>query len=577
MNQSPLHRAEDSRNMTIAFVLCAVVIGLWQYFYAIPEQKRMLEQQKQVADTGSGRAPEHAKVQDATPGKAVATAAAQKIDNAPKIAVKTPVLEGYISSRGLRFSQLILTEYRETLRPNSEPVTLLSPDAGSRLYFAEFGWLGESGAQIAGNDALWQANSDSIAPGQPAVFTYSKDGLTFTAKVEIEDNYLFKITRSVQNNGTNVVVLHPYGIINRGWEEYAHFAILHEGPLGVFDGILHEVNYDDLEKEHMHTFSTSNGWFGATDKYWLSAIFPEKDTQFTARFNYAKEDGIKRVQTDYLKGKISLGAGESKTVTDYFFAGPKEISLLDKYANQYQIPLFDRAVDLGVLYFLTKPIFLVLKFFHSLLGNFGLAILLLTVCIKILLFPLSFKSQVSMNAMKELQPDVEKIKERCGDDKMLFNKEVMQLYKREKVNPLSGCLPLLIQIPIFFALYKVLFVTIEMRHAPFYGWIHDLSAMDPTNIFNLFGLIAWNPPAVLHVGIWPIIMCVTMVIQQSLNPKPADPVQAKIINLMPYFFLILFKSMPSGLIIYWSWSNFLSIIQQVAISKIVKRKKPGKL
>ncbi len=332
----------------------------------------------------------------------------------------------------------------------------------------------------------------------------------------------------------------------------------------MFDGVLTETTYQKLVEKKEESFENTSGWLGITDKYWLTALAPESPG-FTAHFSYYTSKGLDRYQADYAGAEETVAPGQSASHTLRFFAGAKELPVLDAYARDYHITLFDRAVDFGIYYFLTKPIFLTLNYFYQHIGNFGIAIMLLTVLIKLIMFPLANKSFTAMSQMKRLQPQLEEIKKRAGDDKMQLQKDMMALYKREKVNPAAGCLPMLIQIPVFFSLYKVLFVTIEMRQAPFALWIHDLSVPDPLNIFTLFGLIHWTPPTVMHLGVLPILFCITMVVQQKLNPPPADPVQAKVFSYMPFIFLFMFATFPAGLVLYWTWSNLLSIAQQKLI------------
>ena len=343
------------------------------------------------------------------------------------------------------------------------------------------------------------------------------------------------------------------------------FYILHEGPIGVFNQTLDEVNYDDVAEERQIERESTGGWLGFTDKYWLASLIPQQDMAYKAAFRHEAQGD--RYQTDFRGPPLTVQPGQTVEVTDRLFAGAKEVKLLDAYSERYNIPLFDRAVDFGWFYFLTKPIFHVLHYLHAAVGNYGIAILILTLIVKALFFPLANKSYKAMSQMKRLQPEMMKLRERFGEDRAKMNQELMGLYKREKVNPVSGCLPIVVQIPVFFALYKVLFVSIEMRHAPFYGWIHDLSAPDPTSFFNLFGLLPFTPPHFLMIGIWPLLMGLTMFLQTKLNPQPADPMQAKVMLMLPLMFIFLFATFPAGLVIYWTWNNLLSITQQWLIMK----------
>jgi YidC/Oxa1 family membrane protein insertase len=343
------------------------------------------------------------------------------------------------------------------------------------------------------------------------------------------------------------------------------YYILHEGPIGVVDGSLDEIKYKTLAEKGTIEADSKGGWLGITDKYWLATLVPQQDLPIKTAFRHETEGD--RYQTDFRGPAMTVQPGQTVEVTNRLFAGAKEVKLLDTYSERYGIPLFDRAVDFGWFYFLTKPIFLFLHWLHGVVGNYGVAILLLTLLVKAAFFPLANRSYTAMSKMKGLQPKIQELRERYEDDKAKLNTEMMALYKREGANPVSGCLPIFIQIPVFFSLYKVLFTTIEMRHAPFFGWIHDLSAPDPTNVFTLFGLVPWSPPQMLHLGIWPLVMGLTMFLQQRLNPQPADPAQARIMMLMPLMFIFLFSTFPAGLVIYWAWNNSLSILQQWLIMR----------
>jgi YidC/Oxa1 family membrane protein insertase len=391
--------------------------------------------------------------------------------------------------------------------------------------------------------------------------------------ISVDENYMFTLRDAVKNGGSAPVKLSSYGLISRtGTPVVGGYFILHEGLIGYLAGSLREVGYSSVDPAKPNEFTSTGGWLGFTDKYWLTALVPPQDQAIKARFTHRVEAGIDRYQADYLGPEVTVPADGTHANSVRFFAGAKEVNLLDGYGES-GIPLFDRAIDFGWFPFLTKPIFLTLQFFNGMLGNFGLGILLLTLIIKIIFFPLANKSYQAMSKMKLLQPEMVKIRERFPDDKQRQQQEIMAMYKRVGANPLAGCLPIVLQIPVFFALYKVLFVTIEMRHAPFYGWIHDLSAPDPTSMFNLFGLLPFSPEHIpmigplLMVGAWPVLMGVTMYLQQKLNPQPVDPMQARIFMLLPFVFTYMLSAFPAGLVIYWAWNNLLSIAQQWTIMR----------
>jgi YidC/Oxa1 family membrane protein insertase len=423
---------------------------------------------------------------------------------------------------------------------------------------------------VPDRDSVWQADGDEIRPGQPVTLSWDNgEGLRFARTIALDDGYLLTVTQRIENTTEEPVGLFPFGLISRwGTPKTLGFYILHEGPIGVLEGKLHEIDYDDLQEDGDLDFRSQGGWLGITDKYWLTALIPDQQSEIEARFLHTLHDGQDRYQVDYRgTAPITVAPGQTAEITDRFFGGAKVVGLLDRYQAEYGIPLFDRAVDFGWFYFLTKPLFHVLHFFYQVTGNYGVAILLLTLLVKLIFFPLANKSYRAMSLMKKLQPKMMELREKYADDKMAMNQALMKLYKDEKVNPMSGCLPIVVQIPVFFALYKVLFVSIEMRHAPFFGWIHDLSAPDPTSVFNLFGLLPFDPPSFLMIGIWPLIMGATMLLQTKLNPQPADPVQAKVMMLLPVMFIFLFATFPAGLVIYWTWNNVLSIAQQWVIMK----------
>jgi YidC/Oxa1 family membrane protein insertase len=485
--------------------------------------------------------------------------------------VSTPTISGSISLSGARIDDVVLTQYRETPEPDSGNIRLLEPTNYTKPYYAEFGWVTgpEAGIDLPGAETVWTADRPELTPSTPVTLSWTNpQGLVFTRTIAVDDAYLFTVTDTVANPGSNEHALFPYGLISRGgMPEIIEFFILHEGPLGVFDETLTEVDYEDLQEEGGQEVASVGGWIGITDKYWLAALVPGQEASWNYNFRHAIRNQDDRFQVDYLGDAMVLPAGGEITSTSHFFAGAKELSILDRYEAELNVASFDLAIDFGWFYFLTKPFFLALTWMNGIIGNFGLAILALTVVIKLVFFPLANKSYESMAKMKELTPKLQEMREKYGEDRQRLNEEMMALYKREKVNPAAGCLPILIQIPVFFALYKVLFVNIEMRHAPFYGWIQDLSGPDPTSLFNLFGLIPWEPPLFLMIGAWPVIMGATMFLQQKLNPQPTDPVQAKVFLFLPFLFTFLLAQFAAGLVIYWTWNNLLSILQQWVIMR----------
>jgi YidC/Oxa1 family membrane protein insertase len=510
-----------------------------------------------------------------TPTGAVIAAATKQarsslLKQSPRVSINTPSLHGSIALKGGRIDDLSFANYRKTLDPKSDEIILLSPSNGQSGYFSEFGWVAGGGATpVPDGNTLWSANRTSLTPGSPVTLTWNNGkGLTFKRTIAVDDNYMFTITQRVENGTNQSMTLHPYGLVlRRGTPEVTGFYILHEGLLGVFNGVLQEVDYDDLQEQKTIQNNSTGGWIGITDKYWLTALVPDQKQQQNMRFFYRKEAGVDLYQTDYLGAAQTLQPRGAVNSSIRFFGGAKELRVLDQYMTKDGVDKFDLAIDWGWFWFLTKPIFQAMVWIFDYVQNYGIAIILITILIKILFFPLANKSYVAMSKMKMLQPEMKKLQERFKDDKQRLNQEMMALYKREGANPASGCLPIVVQIPVFFALYKVLFVTIEMRHAPFFGWIQDLSAPDPTSLFNLFGLIPWTPPELMMIGIWPLLMGGSMYLQQLLNPQPADPVQAKIFMFLPLIFTILLATFPAGLVIYWTVNNILSISQQWVIMR----------
>src|SRR6516164_8017169 len=531
----------DQKNTILAIVLSALVLIVWQVYFGMPQMDKQKQIQQQQAQERSQQPPA---LPSQTPGAVPQTppapgtapqAPAQggtlapqtmsrdaALAASPRVRIDTPSLSGSIALKGGRIDDLSLVKYRETVDPNSPPIVLLAPSGSPHPFYAEFGWSAPSGASVKLPDAdtLWQQQgSGALSVGRPVTLVYY---------------------------------------------------ILHEGLIGVFgDKGLQEETYANIEKQKSISFTATNVWLGITDKYWAATLLPDTKTQVQAKFSTGTiGNNIKTYQSDYLGPAQTIAPGSTAVVDGRLFAGAKEVSVVDGYDQQLALNKFDRLIDWGWFYFITKPLFLAMDWIYRHVGNFGVAILIVTVIIKIFFFPLANKSYASMAKMKAVQPEMMAIRERFADDKMKQQQAMMELYKKERINPIAGCLPIIIQIPVFFALYKVLFVTIEMRHAPFFGWIKDLAAPDPTTVFNLFGLIPWDPSHVpmlgpfLMLGIWPLIMGVTMWFQMKLNPPPPDPTQAMIFNYMPIIFTFMLANFPAGLVIYWAWNNTLSVTQQ---------------
>ena len=570
----------DQKNMLIAIAISLAILLGFQFFYEFPKLEKERERQAQIAAQDKSQLPTPSnRGNDATvqaPGGGVsapgvksevltAQKRAEALKSTPRVGIESSTLVGSISLVGARLDDLVLKQYGQTVEDNSERIHLLHPSGVPKSYFAEFGWVGGSDSpNLPGPTTIWSSDGQQLTPGQPVTLSWDNGaGLKFERMYSLDEGYMVTVRQKVINTGKTPTALFPYGLIARsGTPDTLGFYILHEGPLGVFDGTLREYDYDDVQETRKIEVISNGGWIGITDKYWLAALVPDQAENFTYRFVHSIENKDDRYQVDYIGQSSSLAAGASIEITNRLFAGAKEVTLLDAYSEKFGIQNFDLAVDFGWFYFLTKPFFYAISWLNSYLGNFGLAILAFTVLVKAVFYPLANKSYRSMAKMRDLTPKLMTLREQYGDDKMRLNQEMMAIYKKEKVNPASGCLPILLQIPVFFALYKVLFVNIEMRHAPFYGWIKDLSVADPTSIFNAFGLIPWTPPDFLMIGIWPILMGLTMWLQQRLNPQPTDPVQAKVFMFLPLFFTFLLGTFPAGLVIYWTWNNLLSIAQQ---------------
>jgi len=594
----------DQKNTILAIVLSAIVLIGWQYFVGMPQMERqrqdaLLKQQQaqqaqppQAAPSAVPPAPQAAAPRP--PGQAdVTTPAEQKSREAAlaaseRIPIETPSIKGSIALKGGRIDDISLARYHETVDPNSPAIVLLSPAGSPHPFYAEFGWVGGAGADVKapGPDTVWQREgAGPLAPGQPITLAYDNgEGLKFRRIIAVDDKYLFTLKDEVINSAATPVTLYPYARISRyGAPQTQSYYILHEGMIGVMgDQGLQEVTYKSINDKKNLVFKATDAWMGITDKYWAATLLPDTDAQVQAHFSAGETGGVKSYQTDYLLDALTVAPGTTGTADARLFAGAKEVGVvginfplvgIGGYNQQLGLNHFDLLIDWGWFYFITKPMFLALDFFFKLVGNFGVAILLVTVLVKTLFFPLANKSYASMAKMKAVQPQMQALRERYPDDKVKQQQELMELYKREKINPVAGCLPIAIQIPVFFSLYKVLFITIEMRHAPFFGWIKDLSAPDPTNVFNLFGLIPFDPTQVpvighfLWIGAWPLVMGITMWFQMKLNPAPPDPAQKMIFSWMPVIFTFMLASFSSGLVIYWAWNNTLSVIQQSVIMR----------
>jgi YidC/Oxa1 family membrane protein insertase len=590
----------EHKNTILAIVLSLIVVVGWQYFVGYPQmekqrQEQLLKQEEQGKSKAAQAPATPTGPLGATPVApgAPASTAVPPVQTretttaaAPHVAISTPRLNGSIDLKGARIDNLSLEQYRETVDPSSPPIVLFSPSGSPDAYYAEFGWVPASGVtqKLPGPDTIWtQDGSGALGADHPITLTYDNgEGLLFRRTIAVDDHYLFTIKDEVQNKSASPVTLFPYGLISRhGTPHTQGYYILHEGLIGVMgDKGEREETYKKIEEKKSETWDVTDAWLGFTDKYWAAALLPNSDAKVKARFSAGEVGGQKTYQTDYLLDPVTVAPGGTATADARLFAGAKEVSVVGVnfpfaraggYNQALHLNHFDLLIDWGWFYFITKPMFLAIDYFFYLVGNFGIAILIVTVLVKLLFFPLANKSYASMAKMKAVQPEMNMIRQRFADDKMKQQQAMMELYKKEKINPVAGCLPIAIQIPVFFSLYKVLFITIEMRHAPFYGWILDLSAQDPTNIFTLFGLIPFDPTVLplvgsfLHLGIWPLIMGVTMWVQMKLNPPPPDPTQQMIFNWMPIIFTFMLGSFPAGLVIYWAWNNTLSVAQQSVI------------
>jgi YidC/Oxa1 family membrane protein insertase len=556
----------ENRNVIIAVILSTAILIGWSMYFENPDeaQRKRLEIQGKTETQTNIQKPETPQTTKANPTKAISRGEALK--EGDRVSIENSNLAGSISLRGAIIDDIVLKNYRETLDKNSKPIVVLSPKKSDEGYFVESGWATtKSDIKVPDNNSIWQIrDGKKLTPTSPVTLEWNnREGIIFSKKIEVDNKYLFKITETIRNEKNKTIELFHYSQITKNTKPTTeNFYILHEGLIGVVDKNLKEETYSTIEKEKK-TYAGKSGWFGITDKYWMSAIIPESGKSFKGEYSFANS-----YKANFIISEPTIANPQKSTsATLKIFIGAKEVYPIDNYTEIEKIDRFDLSIDWGWFYFITKPLFFVIDYIFKIVGNFGLAIIILTLIVRILFFPLNNYSFKSMAKMKVLQPETLRIKELYKDDVKRTQQEMMALYKREKVNPLSGCLPILIQIPIFFAVYKMLFVTLEMRHAPFFGWIKDLSAADPTTIFNLFGLIPWNPPSFLMIGVWPILMGITMYFQMKLNPTPPDPIQAKIFAFFPLIMTVMLATFPSGLVVYWTVSNVLTMAQQYYIMK----------
>ncbi len=555
----------DPKNMIMAVVLSMIIVFGWQYYYAVPNAKKAEQQATAQQQTAQIAAPADANVRDV----------AAVLAEGKRIKIDTPELSGSINLTGARLDDLHLNNYHETIDPASPVITLLKPSGTADAYFVEEGVVAKGATTVTLPDSKteWKAEDGAtLTLDKPLRLTWDNGaGLKFERLISISDQYLFTVKQTVTNTGSTPVELLPFARVQRqDSPKISGYWVFYEGLLGVQNGGLEEHKYAALKKDPDTpvTLSNKGGWLGFTDKYWSTMLIPDQQTRVASTYRFVKIPGRDGYEADYLADSaLSIPAGGSATYEDHVYAGAKIVGTINSIYKKYNFERFDLMIDWGWFAPLTKAMFYLLNFVHGIVGNFGVAILLVTVLVKAAVFPLANRSYASMSKMKKLKPQMDALKEKYPDDKVKQQQETMELYKKEKVNPVAGCLPIVVQIPVFFSLYKVILTTIELRQAPFFGWVHDLSVQDPSNIFNLFGLIPWVPPHFLVLGFWPLLMGITMWVQMRLNPAPPDPVQAQMFNWMPVIFTFSLGSFPAGLVIYWAWSNFLSIVQQSYIMK----------
>ena len=550
----------EPKNIIAAISLSAAVIILYGLFFAPDPQeiKKIQEEKKEIVN--NSEAPSLDQNQEFSE-----ITREEAIKDSERVIFENNNIKGSLSLNGGIIDDLLFKKYTKSLNGNDN-VVLLNPKKSKNGYYVETGWAtNNKNIDVPNSETKWKLiGSNKLTPNSPIkLFWINDQGIKFEKNINIDDKFLFTVEQTIVNNSEKTYNFYPYGqIIRNTAPEVTNFYILHEGLLGVFNEQLVEKDYKDIE-EKKFSVNAESGWLGITDKYWITSLIPEKNKNFRSDFDFKNKFKANFIETQ----STEVGANESKSSEIKIIIAAKEVEIVDGYAENLNISKYDLAIDWGWFYFIVKPLFFAIDYFFKLSGNFGIAIILITFCIRIAFFPLANYSFRSMAKMKALQPEMARLKELYKEDKVKLQQEMMSLYKKEKVNPVSGCLPILIQIPFFFAIYKMLFVTIEMRHQPFFGWIKDLSERDPTSLFNLFGFIPWDPPSFLIIGAWPCLMGLTMYLQQKLNPAPPDPIQAKIFMFFPLFLTVILAPFPSGLVIYWTINNILTMAQQVVIMK----------
>ncbi len=585
---------EQNRNMIIALVIAGLIMFAFEIFYNAPirEQQQQARQQAALLQAEKDFSQSKQELLDGISEKEFVIEAPRteeefaKVDEqrigtlskAPRVKIDNGVLHGSINLQGVRFDDITLANYHRSIEEGSPEIVLAAPSGTYNATFIETGFLGSS--NTPDSKTVWTlAQGDVLTASRPVTFEWDNgQGITFRKTVSLDDKYMFSIEDSIVNNSGSAVELSPFGLISKKKLPIVDTGALgvpeHNGALTIVEEAVEEITFDDIIEDRALVEANATEWLGLTDKYWLQAIIPA-DKSFEANFRHSERSD--KFQIDYLGKNFVLSAGETKNFNNKIFIGAKKLETLEEYVEKYDIHLFDRAVNFGWLYLLCAPLYALLIFFQGWVGNWGVAIIMVTICVKALLFPLSRKAYVSMGKMKLISPKLKEIQEKHKDDRSKLSQEMMALYKREGVNPAAGCLPILLQIPFFIALYRLIYTAIEMRHAPFYGWIQDLSAPDPTSFWNFFGMLPYDAPTFLAIGIWPIIMCITMFLQQALNPAPADPMQAKFLKALPLLFLFLFYSFPAGLIIYWSFSNIITFLQQLYFTRRLQQLKPNEI